>query len=78
MAETTSPISQDAQGMGFIHQESGSVAGAEFCHGAQVGTGALHAEKAFRDHQRLLSWVPIPAALQFAVEIDEVVVGKPL
>jgi hypothetical protein len=44
MAKTTSTISQNAQGMGFIHQESGSVAGAELCHGAQVGTGALHAE----------------------------------
>ena len=50
MAEATAPFSQDAQGMGFIHQESGSVVGAELCHGAQVGTGALHAEQAFRDH----------------------------
>ena len=67
-----------AQGMGFINKESGSVAGAELCHGAQVGTGALHAEQTFRDHQRLVPWVPIPAALQLVVEIDEVVVGKAL
>jgi hypothetical protein len=64
--------------MGFIDQESGSMAGAELCHGTQVGTGALHAEQALRDHQGLLPWVSIPAARQLAVQIDEVVVGKAL
>jgi hypothetical protein len=78
MAEATPTIAQDAQGMGFIDEEFGSMARAKLCHGTQVGTGALHAEQAFCDHQRLVTWLPIPAALQLLVQIDEVVVGKAL
>ena len=50
VAQPSAPVAQNAQGMGFIHQQCRVMGGAECTDRLQVRTGSLHAEETFRHH----------------------------
>ena len=75
VAEATPADPEHAQGMGFIDQQSGTMARAESGQCLHIGARAFHAEQALADHQRCCIAADVGKT---SLEIRQVVVSEAL